>query len=113
MKKQCLIVLATVVIGLGSLASVQGSNVVVSIPGYTVVQDAQGDLQLRQCNPNPIYQGISCSLPPPAPLSLPGYFDVKTAKIMQLGPKWVELSIALYAPIPAVPPLGIRFIDYF
>jgi hypothetical protein len=114
MKKQYFIVLATaatMVIGLGSLASVQGSDVVVEKPGITIVQDAQGDLLLRRCDPT--YPGVPCSLFPSAqPLpTLPGYFDVRNAKIIQHGRKWVDLFIALYEPIPAEPPYG--FIDYF
>ena len=114
MKKLCLIVLATVatmVIGLSSLASVQGSDVVVEKPGITIVQDAQGDLLLRRCDPG--YPGILCSLPPSAaPLpTLPGYFDIKNAKIIQHGTKWVDLFIALYEPIPANPPYG--YVNYF
>lgn len=112
MKKEFLIVLATVatmVIGLGSLASVQGSeDVVLEIPGITVVHDAKGDLLIRNCDPsNP---SIPCSLPPGAPLDLPGYFDIKNATIVQLGPKYVDLFITLYAPIPAKPPEG--FVSY-
>jgi len=112
MKKQCLIVLATVatmVIGLGSLASVQGSeDVVLEIPGITVVHDAKSDLLLRNCDPS--HPDIPCSLPPGAPLDLPGYFDMKNATIVQLGPKYVDLFITLYAPIPAKPPEG--FVSY-
>jgi hypothetical protein len=112
MKKEFLIVLATVatmVIGLGSLASVQGcEDVVLEIPGITVVHDAKGDLLLSDCDPN--NPGIPCSLPPGAPLDLPGYFDIKNATIVQLGPKYVDLFITLYAPIPAKPPEG--FVSY-
>jgi hypothetical protein len=114
MKKQCIIVLATVaamIIGLGSLTSVRGSDVVLSIPGFTIVQDAKDDLLLRRCDP--VHPGISCSLPPSAaPLpDLPGYFDIKNAKIIQHGPKYVDLFIALYAPIPPEPPYG--HVNYF
>jgi hypothetical protein len=104
MKKQCLIVLAivaTMLIGLGSLALAQ-SGVVAQVPGNTVVQDSQGDLLLWNCNPN--FPNHPCSLPPGAPHDLPGYFDIKTAKITQIGRGLVDLFIALYEPIPAEPP---------
>ena len=104
MKKQCLIVLATVatmVIGLGSLASVQGSEIISSVPGNTVVEDPQGDLLLRGCDPE--HRGIPCSLFPGEGLDLPGYFDIKEAKITQISKGQVDLHITLYEPIPAVP----------
>jgi len=106
MKKQRLIFLAIVaamVFGLGSLTLAQ-SGVVAQVPGNTVVQDSQGDLLLRRCDP--ANTDIPCSLPPPPtnPLpNLPGYFDIKTAKITQIGGGRVDLSIALYEPIPAEP----------
>lgn len=112
MKKQCLIVFATVAItvfGLGSLASVQSSDIVAFVYGNTVVQDSEGDLLLRNCDP--YHQLIICSLPPGAPLNLPGYFDIKTTKITEIGRGRVDLSIALYEPIPAVPPYPL--ISYF
>ncbi len=111
MKKQYLIVLATVVamiVGLGSLALAQ-SGVVTQVPGNTVVQDPEGDLQLRNCDPS--HPGISCSLPPGAPLALPGYFDIKTAKITEIGRGLVDLFVAVYEPIPAEPPYP--FVNYF
>jgi hypothetical protein len=111
MKKQCLIVLATVatmVIGLGSLASVQGSDVLLEMPGITVVHDAKGDFLLRNCDPN--HPGIPCSQYPGESPTLPGYFDIKNATIIQLGPKYVDLFITLYAPIPKKPPYG--FVSY-
>ncbi len=114
MKRQCLIVLATVaamIIGLGSLASVQGSDIVLAIPGFTIVQDAKDDLLLRNCDP--AHPGIACSLYPGASPDLPGYFDIKNAKIIQHGPKDVDLFIALYAPIPAVPQYPYGFVNYF
>ena len=112
MKKKCLIVLATVatmVIGLGSFASVQGSEIVASVPGNTVVKDSEGDLLLRNCNSD--YPDIPCSLPPGTSLDLPGYFDIKKAKITQIGRGRVDLSIALYEPIPAEPPYP--FANYY
>jgi hypothetical protein len=112
MKNKCLIVLATVaimVIGLGSLASVKGSEIVASVHGNTVVQDSKSDLLLRNCDPN--HPGIPCSLPPGAPLYLPGYFDIKTAKITQIGAGRVDLSIKVYEPIPAEPPYP--FVNYY
>ncbi len=115
MKRQCLILLATVaamIIGLGSLASVQGSDIVLSIPGITIVQDAKADLLLRNCNPS--YPGIPCSLFPTESPTLPGYFDIKNAKIVQHGSsKYVDMFIALYAPIPAEPPYSYGFVNYF
>jgi hypothetical protein len=80
----------------------------VSKPGITVVQDPDNDLLLRRCDPT--YPGIPCSLPPSAPLNLPGYFDIKTARITQIGTGLVDLSINLYEPIPAEPPYG--FVSY-
>ncbi len=77
------------------------SEVVASVPGNTVVQDPAGDLLLRDCDQT--QANLPCSLPPGAPLALPGYFDVKTAMITQAGSK-VDLHIELYAPIPAAPP---------
>ena len=105
MKKQCLIVLAmvaTMLIGLGSLTPVQ-SGVVAQVPGNTVVQDSQGDLQLWNCDPDHVNHPCSL-LPPDAPHDLPGYFDIKTAKITQIGRGRVDLSIALYEPIPTESP---------
>jgi len=104
MKRQCLIPLAIVAVALfalGSLAVAQ-SGAVAQVPGNTVVQDSQGDLLLRRCDPS--YPLIPCSLPPGTGLpNLPGYFDIKTAKITQIGGGRVDLSIALYEPIPAEP----------
>lgn len=79
-----------------------GSVISVSKPGITVVQDPQDDLLLRNCDP--AHPGIPCSLPPGAPLDLLEYFDIKTARIGQVGQGFVDLSIALYLPVPAVPP---------
>jgi hypothetical protein len=110
MKKQCLILLATVgaiLTGLGSLALAQ-SGVVAHVHGNTVVQDPANDLLLRDCIHD--YPGIPCSLPPGAPLDLPAYFDIKTAKITQIGRGRVDLSIALYEPIPAEP--SYPFVSY-
>lgn len=112
MKRQCLIVLATVaaiIIGMGSLASVQGSDIVVQIPGITLLEDSSGDLLLRNCNA--ASPGIICSLHPEAPLSLPGYLDIKSARITQIGRGLVDLVIKVYEPIPATPPYG--FVSYF
>ncbi len=111
MKEQILIVLATVaslVIGLGCLTPVQGSKIVASVTGNTVVQDPKDDLLLRNCDPT--HPDIPCSLPPGVPLSLPRYFDIKTAKIAQISKGLVDLSIALYEPIPAKPP--VPFVAY-
>lgn len=109
MKKQCLIVLATLVIGLGSLASVQGSEIVAFVYGNTVVQDPEGDFLLRNCDS--AQPSIPCSLPPNASQDLPGYLDIKKAKITQIGRGRVDLSIELYEPIPAEPPYS--FVNYF
>ncbi len=80
----------------------------VSVPGKTVVMDYAGDLQLRNCNPT--YPDMPCSLPPGAPLALPGYFDIKSAQITEVGRGQVDLSMQLYEPIPAQPPYG--YISY-
>jgi hypothetical protein len=111
MKKQCLIVLVTVaavIFGLESLALAQ-SGVVAQVPGNTVVRDSEGDLLLRNCNTD--FPGHFCSLPPTAPLVLPGWFDIKTAKITQIGRERVDLSIQLYEPIPTAPPYP--FVAFF
>jgi hypothetical protein len=77
-------------------------------PSITVVSDTSGDLLLRNCDSaNP---SMYCSLPPGASLSLPGYFDIKTATIEQVSGEEVELSISLNAPIPAEPPYS--FVSY-
>jgi hypothetical protein len=71
------------------------------ILSVSVVGDAEGDLLLRNCDPaNPTFY---CSLPPGAPLSLPGYFNIKTARIEQINGGEVDLSISLYEPVPAAP----------
>jgi hypothetical protein len=104
MKKQCLIVLAiavAMIVGVESLAFAK-SGVVAQVPGNTVVQDSQGDLLLRNCDPS--LPNEPCSLPPGAPLALPGYFDIKTAKITEIGRGRVDLSISLYQLIPEEPP---------
>lgn len=112
MKKQCLILPVIVVfalVGLGSLASVRGSDIVVEIPGITILKDSEGDLQLRNCN---VYHpDILCSLHPEAPLYLPGYFDIKSARITQIGRGLVDLVIKVYEAIPAVPPYPL--VNYF
>ena len=87
----------------------QSSEIAAAVPGNTLVKDPEGDLLLRNCNPTS--PGIPCSLPPGAPLDLPGYFDIKTAKITQIGKGRVDLSIALHEPIPLEPPYG--FVNYF
>ncbi len=110
MKKQCLIPLAIVAValfGLGSLAVAQ-SRVVAQVPGNTVVQDPPGDLLLKNCDAS--HPAIPCSLPPGAPLALPLYFDIKNAKITQIGRGLVDLSIGVYEPIPVNPPYG--FVSY-
>ncbi len=110
MKKRCMAVMAIVAamsVGLGGLALAQ-SRVVAEVHGNTVVQDPPGDLLLRNCDP--AHPDIPCSLPPGAPLALPGYFDIKKAKITQIGRGQVDLSIEVYEPIPAAPPYG--FVSY-
>lgn len=97
------------IIGLGSLTSVRGSDIVVEHPGITILEDLSGDLLLRNCNAT--YPSIPCSLPPLAPLSLPGYFDIKSARITQIGRGLVDLVIKVYEPIPGTPPYG--FVSYF
>lgn len=111
MKKQFLIVTATVaamLIGLGSLVAVEGSEIVTAVPGNTVISDSDGDLLLRNCDPaNP---AIPCSLPPGESPDLPGYLDIKEASIREVGRKWVDLSIELYEPIPPEP--SYPFVNY-
>jgi hypothetical protein len=110
MKKKCLIVFVAVLammVGLGTLALAQ-SGVVAQVNGNTVVQDPANDLLLRDCIHN--YPDIACSLPPGEVLDLPAYFDIKTAKITQIGRGRVDLSIALYEPIPAEP--SYPFVSY-
>jgi hypothetical protein len=112
MKTHSLIVLATVatlLIGLGSLASVQGSDTVVAVDGKTVLFELDYDLQLRVCDP--AHTSIPCSLPPGAELYLPDYFDITKAAITQIGRGMVDLSIDLIEPIPAEPPYP--YINYF
>jgi hypothetical protein len=112
LKKQFLIVtaaVATILIGLGSPASGQDSDIVVSVKGNTVVRDRIGDLTLVNCViDSPTKR---CSLPPNAAASLPGYFDIKEAGITQIDGKLVELSMMLNAPIPAKPPE--EWVQYF
>ncbi len=93
---------------LSGLALAQ-SIVTAQVPGNTVVQDPAGDLLLKNCDSsNP---DEPCSLPPNVPLSLPDYFDIKTAWITQIGGGRVNLFIAPYEPIPGTP--GEPFISYF
>ena len=87
----------------------RASDIVATVPGNTVVQDPAGDLQLRDCDPD--HPDRPCSLPPGAPLALPGWFDIKTAKITEIGGGRVELFIALYEQIPETPP--VPFVTYF
>jgi hypothetical protein len=111
MKKQYLVMSAAVVatsLWLGGFALGQ-SVVTAQVPGNTVVQDPAGDLLLKNCSTT--LPNAHCSLPPSAPLSLPDYFDLKTAWITQIGGGRVNLFIALYQPIPATPPEP--FISYF
>ncbi len=81
-------------------------------PSIATVQDAAGDLLLRNCvdvdPPTIPNRNSPCSLPPDVPLSLPGYFDIKTARIAQINGEQVELSISLYEPVPAAPHISIR-----
>ena len=86
-----------------------GSKVVVSVPGKTILSDAQGDFLLRNCNVG--YPDIPCSLPPAASQTLPGYLDIRQAGITQIGRGMVDLTISLYEPIPAVP--DYPFVSYF
>ena len=72
------------------------------LQGITTVTDAAEDLQLKNCDST--NTSMPCSVPPDLPLSLPGYFDIKTAKIEQVSGEDVDLSISLYAPIPVVFP---------
>ena len=81
---------------------------IAAVPGKAVVVDSEDDLLLRNCDSN--HPDIPCSLPPNAPLDLPGYFDIKSAQISQVTGGLVYLSIELDEPIPAVPPYG--FVSY-
>jgi hypothetical protein len=111
MKRQCLIPLAIVAValfGLSSLALAQ-SGVVAQPPGNTVVLDAEGDFLFRNCDPSSPNE--PCSLPPLAPLALPGWFDIKKAKITEIGKGRVDLLIELYEPIPEKPP--VPFVTYY
>jgi len=85
------------------------SDIVVSVPGNTVVQDAGNDLMLLHCDL--AFPDRACSLPPGGPDALPAWADVKTAKITAIGGGRVDLQIALYAPAPADP--GVPFFSYF
>ena len=90
-----------------------GSGVAVAVPGKTVVMDPEDDLLLRRCDPVDPDNPCSlppCSNPPCSPPSLPGYFDIKSARITQLGGGNVDLSIQLSGLIPAIPPDG--FVSY-
>jgi hypothetical protein len=89
--------------------TVTASDVVALVPGNTVVQDVADDLLLVDCNI--LLPDHPCSLPPGAPLALPDWFDIKTAKITEVGRGRVDLSIALHAPVPAAPP--VAFVSYF
>jgi hypothetical protein len=112
MKKVSLILLATVatlLIGLVSLPSVQGSETVVAAHGKTILFELDYDLQLRNCDP--AYPNIPCSLPPGAPLYLPDYFDITKAAITEIGRGIVDLSIDLAEPVPAAPPYP--YINYY
>jgi hypothetical protein len=111
MKKRCLIVFAAVVaiiIGLGNLTSVRGSDTLLEFPGVTILGDSRGDLLLRNCDPS--HPGIPCSLPPGASLDLPGYFDIRSAMILQIGRGLVDLVILVDKPIPSDTPYG--FVSY-
>jgi len=79
------------------------SDIAATVPGNTVVQDPAGDLQVRRCSL--AHPALFCSVPPGSPLDLPGWFDIKTAKITEIGGGRVELFIALYEPIPETPPV--------
>src|SRR5262245_30346367 len=81
----------------------RASDIVAVVPGNTVVQDPAGDLQVRRCSV--AEPDRPCSVPPGSPLDLPGWFDIKTAKITQIGGGRVELLIALYEPVPETPPV--------
>jgi hypothetical protein len=97
-----------VLVGLGGSVPAAASTVVAQVPGNTVVQDHQGDFILINADPgNPAKPS---SLPPGAPLQSPLWTDIKTAKITQLGGGRVELSIALYAPVPEEPPFWVSYV---
>ncbi len=111
MKRQLLIVsvaVAAMLVGLPGLVLAQAGPMVAAVPGNTVVVDEANDLQLRPCDA--LQAGLACSLPPGAPLTLPGYFDINSAKITQIGGGLVNLSMTLQASVPAEPPQG--FIAY-
>lgn len=95
-------------LSIGPLAA-NASDIVAAVPGNTVVQDGAGDQLLVACDP--AQPDRPCSLPPGAPLALPGWADIKTAKITQIGGGRVDLFIAFYEPVPATPP--VPFLAYF
>lgn len=108
MKNQSLIVLVTVAATLVGLSRVEAGSVAAAVPGNTVVVDAADDLQLRNCDPS--QKDTACSLPEGAPSALPGYFDINSAKITQIGGGQVDLSMTLQEPVPTSPPQG--FVAY-
>jgi hypothetical protein len=81
----------------------------VSVPGTSVVGDAAGDLMPVNCNPAAVNR--PCTLPPGASHALPGWQDIRTAKIHQIGKDRLDLSIALHEPLPSAPPAP--FLAYF
>jgi hypothetical protein len=88
---------------------VNASEIVAFVPGNTVVQDPADDLLLVNCDVS--QPDHPCSLPPETPLPLPGWFDIKTAKVTEIGGGRVDFFIALYEPVPATPP--VPFLSYF
>lgn len=89
-------------------SATQASDIVVAVPGNTIVQDADGDLMPVNCNPS--LPNRPCSLPASASPALPAWQDIKTARIHQVGGR-VDFSIATYGAIPATPP--VSFLAYF
>lgn len=92
---------------LGALCFVIGvdgalaSEITVSTPGKTAVQDPAGDLLLLNCDRaqprNP------CTLPPGAARTQPGWIDIDNAEIAQLDAKSVGLTMTVRAAIPTKP----------
>jgi hypothetical protein len=88
------------------------SEIFVSVPGKMILSDAEGDFNLKNCDPaSEESRLIPCSLPPGVLPDLPGYLDIRQAGITQIGRQMVDLTINVYEPIPAVP--DYLFVSYF
>ncbi|GEM_PF-7079611 len=79
-----------------------GSEIAVSTPGKTVVQDGAGDLLLANCVG--ARAAMPCTLPVGASRSAPAWLDIASAEIEQIDAATVEISTAVRAPVPAERP---------